>query len=135
MTRVLAFGVFDGLHPGHLAFLTQARRLGDELTVVVTRDAAAAQEKGRLPRIPLRDRVRLVAALRVVDRAIPGDPPNRYGACLKRLKPDVIAVGYDQRWDAAAFEKRLSALGLPNTRVVRLREYGGHRYHSRMLMR
>lgn len=131
--RVLAFGVFDGLHPGHLALLEHARQFGDELVVVVTRDAAAEREKGRKPRIPLRERMRLVASLRVVDRVIPGDPPNRYGTCLKRLKPDTIAVGYDQRWDAVAFRKRLVALGLPKTRVVRLKAYRGSRYHSSIL--
>ncbi|MBI4142324.1 adenylyltransferase/cytidyltransferase family protein [Candidatus Uhrbacteria bacterium] len=133
MRRILAFGVFDGLHPGHLTFLAQARRLGDALTVVLTRDAVAARAKGRKPRIPFRERMRLVAALRVVDAVVAGDPPRRYGACLKRLKPDVVAVGYDQMHDLRKFRTRLRALGLPKTRVVRLKEHHGHRYHSSKL--
>ena len=133
MTRILAFGVFDGLHPGHLAFLEQAKWLGDELVVVVTRDAAATRGKGRRPRIPLRERMRLIAALRVVDRVVAGDPPKRYGACLKAMKPDVIAIVFDQRCDISAFKERLRALALSATRVVRLKEYKGHRYHSSRL--
>ena len=133
MTRVLAFGVFDLLHPGHLAFLKQARRLGDELVVVVTRDAVAEREKGRRPRLTARERVRLVADIRWVDRVVLGDPPHRYFTVLRRMKPDVIALGYDQPCDISAFHTVLRSLGLPRTRIVRLKEYQGHRYHSSKL--
>lgn len=133
MQRILAFGVFDGLHPGHLAFLKQARQLGDELVVVVTRDDIAEREKGRRPRILARDRVRLVAAVRMVDRVVLGDLPSTYGAVLRRLKPSIIAMGYDQRCDLPEFRARLRSLGLPTTRIIRLKEYQGHRYHSNQL--
>lgn len=131
MKRVVVFGVFDLLHPGHLAFLGQARRLGDELVVVVTRDDAAKREKGRRTQLTTRERVGLVAGVRWVGHAVMGDPPHRYFSVLRRLKPDIIALGYDQPCDIPAFWRTLASLGLPETRVVRLKEYKGHRYHSR----
>ncbi len=133
MRRVLAFGVFDLIHPGHLAFLRQAKRLGDELVVVVTRDDAAEREKGRRPRLNARERMGLVAGVRWVDRVVIGDPPQRYFTVIRRLKPDIIALGYDQPCDIPAFRNVLRSLGLPKTRVVRLREYKGHRYHTSKL--
>lgn len=134
MTRILAFGVFDLLHPGHLAFLKQARRLGNELVVVVTRDDVAKQEKGRRPRLSVRERMALVAGVRWVDRVVMGDPPQRYFSVIRRLKPDIIALGYDQPCDISSFRKTLRSLGLPHTRIVRLKEYKGHRYHSSRLV-
>lgn len=135
MTHVIAFGVFDLLHPGHLAFLKQARRLGDELVVVVARDDVAEREKGRRPRLTVRERMQLVVGVRWVDRAVIGDPPDRYFSMLRRLKPDIIALGYDQSCDVAAFRHTLTTLGLPKTRVVRLRKYADGRHHSRELVR
>ncbi|MDP3770935.1 MAG: adenylyltransferase/cytidyltransferase family protein [bacterium] len=133
MKRVLAFGVFDLIHPGHLAFLRQARRLGDELIVVVTRDDAAEREKGRRPRLTVRERMGLVAGVRWVDRVVIGDPPHRYFSVLRLLKPDVIALGYDQPCDIPAFRRTLASLGLPAPRVVRLRAHAGGRYHTSVL--
>ncbi|MDO8598936.1 MAG: adenylyltransferase/cytidyltransferase family protein [bacterium] len=135
MIRVVVFGVFDLLHPGHFAFLRQAKRLGDELIVVVTRDDAAAREKGRRPRLTVRERMQLVSGVRWVDRAVIGDPPDRYFAVLRRLKPDIIALGYDQPCDVPAFRSTLITLGLLKTRVVRLRKYSDGRHHSRALVR
>ncbi|HTD81915.1 MAG TPA: adenylyltransferase/cytidyltransferase family protein, partial [Thermoplasmata archaeon] len=45
MVRVMATGVFDLLHPGHVAFLREAKALGDELVVVVARDSTAKRFK------------------------------------------------------------------------------------------
>lgn len=144
VSKVLAFGVFDGLHPGHIVFLRQAKRLGDrkrpqvsfsgtELIVVVTRDDVAEREKGRRPLLFVRERMELVAGVRWVDRVVMGDPPQRYFSVICRLKPDVIVAGYDQPCDIPAFRSTLRSLGLPHTRIIRLKEYQGHRYHSSRL--
>ncbi|TAL20672.1 FAD synthase [Patescibacteria group bacterium] len=94
--RVVAFGVFDLLHPGHLRFLEQARKLGTELVVVVTRDARARREKGRAPVLSEMERLSMVRALKCVDRAILGDKPG-VNLILRRLKPEMIALGHDQQ--------------------------------------
>ena len=77
MIRVLATGVFDILHPGHVHFLTEAKKLGDELVVVVARDSVAQKMK-RLPFIPENIRVAMVGSLKPVDRAILGVEGNIY---------------------------------------------------------
>lgn len=94
--RVVAFGVFDLLHPGHIAFLTAARALGDELVVVVTRDKRVRAEKGKQPVFNERERLQMLTALRVVDRAVLGDPPGKWHV-LKTVRPTIVAVGHDQQ--------------------------------------
>ena len=133
VSRALAFGVFDLIHPGHLSFLRQAKQLGDELVVVVTRDDVAEREKGRRPRLAVRERMQLVSGVRWVDRAVVGDPPDKYFTVIRRLRPDVIVVGYDQPCDIMSFRRTIQSLGLPRTRIVRLKEHKGHRYHSSAL--
>ena len=103
------------------------------MVVVIARDAAVEREKGRRPRLTAAARVELVAGVRWVDRVIIGDPPKRYFSVIRRWKPDVIVVGYDQVCDIPAFQKTLSSLGLTETRVVRLKAYKGDRYHARKL--
>ena len=49
MTTVMCFGTFDTLHPGHLYFLRECRRYGDNLVVVIARDATVAKVKGKKP--------------------------------------------------------------------------------------
>jgi FAD synthetase len=93
---VLVFGVFDILHLGHLSFFERARRQGSELVVVVARDARVAAEKGRAPVFSESERLKMVKALRIVDRAILGDPPGKCGM-LKKLKPDIVVLGHDQK--------------------------------------
>ncbi len=95
MKRVVVFGVFDLLHPGHLYFLQQAKKCGDYLTVVVTRDARVQAEKKRKPVFNERERLQMISALQVVDHAVLGDKVGEW-TILKKLKPDVVCVGHDQ---------------------------------------
>jgi glycerol-3-phosphate cytidylyltransferase len=67
--RVLALGVFDLLHVGHLRYLQQARALGDHLTVGVATDAISMASKGKRPVVPEQERLEIVSALACVDRA------------------------------------------------------------------
>jgi len=127
---VIAFGVFDLLHPGHLRFLRAAKRLGGRLTVVVTRDASAQKEKGRRPVLRERERLEMVGALQSVDRAVLGDA----GAptVVRRLRPDVIAVGYDQDPRHPKLLAQLGALRR-RPRVVRIPPHLPSRFHSKLL--
>lgn len=116
--RVLASGVFDVLHPGHLHYLTKAAGTGDHLSVVVTSDGHAEKTK-RPPRHPATDRVALVGALRVVDDSFIGADPYDLAATIKQAKPDVIALGYDQPFDEGELAQELAALGC-TVEVVRI---------------
>lgn len=106
----MAVGVFDLLHPGHLHYLEEARRLGDELVVVVSTDAQARRRKRTLV-LPEAVRLRLVRALKPVDEAVLGDPEDQLRS-VERLRPDVIALGYDDYHDVEELRKRLAERGL-----------------------
>ena len=95
---VLASGVFDLLHLGHVRFLEEAKKAGGsnaELIVIVARDKTVQERKGRKPVVPESQRCALVASLKVVDKAILGYEDFNMGEVIERINPDVIALGYD----------------------------------------
>ncbi len=120
MKRVMATGVFDILHLGHLHFLMEAKGLGDELVVVVATDATVRKHKHE-PITPEKMRVELVGALKPVDRALLGREGDMLEIVLQ-VKPDIIALGYDQQFEEKDLEKRLAEKGL-KVKVVRLHKF------------
>jgi len=117
VVRVMATGVFDLLHPGHLYFLTEARKLGDELVVVVARDQTARRLKHE-PYVPEHVRREMVEALKPVDRAVLGSATDIYETVV-RERPTIIALGYDQVWNEKEVERECARRGVP-VRVVRI---------------
>mgnify|MGYP001772738911 CR=1 FL=1 len=109
--RVLVGGVFDILHPGHIAFLSEAASLG-EVYVVVARDETVKQTKGHYPVLTEEERLLIVRSLKQVREAFLGEYPPDYRSALMRVKPDVVLLGYDQAWMREEIEKACSELGL-----------------------
>lgn len=131
-STVLATGVFDILHPGHIKFLEESKRRGGRgarLVVVVARDRTVRQRKGRNPTLPEEQRLAMVRALRVVDRAILGHPKLDLLGVLREEKPDLVAVGYDQDQIKSAVKNVITKANLP-IRVVQIREFGPSRLNS-----
>jgi FAD synthetase len=129
---VLATGVFDLLHLGHLRFLEESKKKGgprSKLVVVVARDKTVFRRKGKAPVIPEDQRRELVAALRVVDLAILGREEIDLLGILKEVKPDVVCVGYDQDEIRTAVTRLIRNQGLP-IRVVRVRRFGPTGFNS-----
>ena len=93
---VMTFGTFDLLHPGHLHYLSEAKKLGDYLITIVARDATVERLKWRKPRESEEARVKKLQESGVVDEVILGVPLDYY-AVIKEIKPDVLYFGYDQR--------------------------------------
>jgi len=94
---VFTNGCFDLLHPGHVDYLEQARALGDRLVVGLNDDASVRRLKGpSRPINPLRDRARMLAALRSVDLVVPFDEDTPL-QLIRTLAPDVLAKGGDYR--------------------------------------
>jgi FAD synthetase len=103
---VLASGVFDLLHLEHVKFLEEAKKAGGknaELIVIIARDSTVEGNKGSKPVMPENQRRALVESLKVVDEAVLGFEKFDIGDAIDRIKPDVIALGYDQ----AAMERRV----------------------------
>ena len=108
---VLANGVFDLLHVGHLRYLGAARALGDVLFVGVNGDAAVRRLKGPgRPLMPAAERVELLAALRPVDHVVlfEEDTADRLVALLR---PHVHAKGTDYTPDSVPEAASVKAVG------------------------
>jgi FAD synthetase len=117
--------VFDLLHLGHVKFLEEAKKAGGknaELLVIVARDSTVQRMKGRKPIMPEDQRRSLVESLRVVDEAVLGTEDFDIGDVIDRVKPDVIALGYDQTEMEARVCEYVNKRGL-RVRVVRLGKF------------
>lgn len=127
MKRVLVFGTFDLIHPGHVRFLKAARRRGDHLTVVVARDESVRKEKGRRPTFTLKERMEILHGIRWVDHVVAGDRVGEWSV-IQRIKPDVICVGYDQ-------DPHHPALRLLRTkpRITQLPKFRARRHKSSLI--
>ena len=120
--RVMVFGCFDLLHLGHAFFFRKAKKLGGgkaRLFVVVARDANAKRAKGKKPFFNEKERASLLKALRCVDRVVLGGKKDLF-AVLRKVKPDVVVLGFDQRVDERKLKQKIKEFGL-KTKVKRLR--------------
>jgi cytidyltransferase-like protein len=93
---VLAGGVFDIIHPGHIYTLSKAKEFGDVLIVSVARNLTVLKFKNKLPINDEKVRKELVSSLKYVDLALLGSEVNIFET-VERVKPDVIVLGYDQK--------------------------------------
>jgi len=120
MVKVMATGTFDLLHMGHIYYLKEAKKLGDELVVVIARDSTVRRLKHE-PVTPEDMRLNLIKELKMVDEALLGHEDDMYSV-LKEIKPDIIALGYDQIHDEKKIEQELRKRKLA-AKVVRLPKY------------
>jgi len=95
-TRVVVFGIFDGVHDGHRDFFRQARQYGDELIAIVGRDEIAITLKGKKSKHSEVERLAMLKQEKLVDDAILGDRKLSTYTVLVRCNPDVVCLGYDQ---------------------------------------
>lgn len=122
MRKVMVFGSFDGLHEGHRFMLSQAKIFGDFLSVVVARDSTMERTKGQCPTQGEEQRVEALRAVEGVDEVLLGDPFDPY-RIIEQQKPDVIALGYDQRSFDANLAFELHRRGCAHTEIVRIPSY------------
>lgn len=122
MAKVMATGTFDLLHLGHIYYLKEAKKLGDYLIVVVATDTTVR----RLKHEPINNeqiRLNLIKELKMVDEAYLGHEDDMY-KIVKEVKPDVIALGFDQIHDDETIKSELKKRGI-KAKVARLSEYTG----------
>lgn len=117
--RVLVGGVFDILHVGHIHFLKHAKELGDELIVIVAHDETVRAQKRRDPVNPAEDRAELLRAIRYVDEVYIGTPGTIDLSLVKKINPDVIAIGPDQNFDSERLKEELRKNGI-KAEVIRI---------------
>jgi len=116
---VMTGGAFDILHPGHIETLEQARALGDALIVSVARDSTFEKNKKRKPQHNELLRRKLVSAVRSVDAGVLGSETDIFETVLL-LRPDIIALGYDQSHNESKILAEVQKRGL-DVKVVRLK--------------
>lgn len=131
MKRVLVFGTFDGLHRGHISFFEQAKKLGDYLAVVVARDVTVNEVKGHFPKRSELLRLRAVRQCKLVNEAVLGNIGNPY-EIIKKIKPDIIGLGYDQQTFTENLTEALRTAGI-GAKVIRLKPFSAETYHSSVI--
>ena len=115
---VLAGGVFDIIHPGHIHTLNAAKALGDVLVVAIATDKTAEKMKKRPPLHDQELRRELVSCLTMVDSAIVGHE-NDIFETVKEIKPDIIVLGYDQVHQEKFIDDGCERINL-DVKIVRL---------------
>ncbi len=118
LTVVLAGGVFDIIHPGHIHTLNSAKSLGDVLLVVVATNQTAEKMKKRIPLHNQEQRQNLVNSLSMVDLCVIGHEGDIFKT-VEFVKPEIIALGYDQIHQEKFITDGCKKLNL-NVKVARL---------------
>lgn len=131
MTKVMVTGSFDLLHKGHLHAFKEAKRHGDQLIVVLAKDTTILREKGHRPYHAERKRLENVRKLPMVDKAILGNKRDKL-SILRTIKPDVLALGYDQKIPLLKLKAYIKRHNLP-TKIVRLHSHYPNIYKSSII--
>ena len=123
---VLASGAFDLVHYGHIRFLEEAKKAGGEnsrLIVIVARDKTVERLKGKAPVVPEDQRRAVVESLKPVDEAFLGYEDLSFIDTIERIKPSIIAIGYDQRGIEEGLREVIKDGGL-DVRIVKIGRFG-----------
>jgi FAD synthetase len=132
MKTVMTFGTFDIFHEGHINFLQQAGKFGNFLIVVIARDETVGRLKGSRPENSERDRKEKIVNNRLADKVVLGSLRDKY-ALIRKYRPDIICLGYDQEFFIDALEPELEKCGLEKTKIVRLEPHQPDKYKSSKL--
>ena len=127
----MAFGTFDRLHPGHEYFLRQSKKQGNCLIVVIARDSTVKRIKGNLPHNKEKQRQNAVRSLNLADKIVMGSMTDKFAA-VKKYRPDIICLGYDQINFVDLLISAIKKYKL-NTKVIRLKPFKPHKYKSSIL--
>ena len=131
MKTVMCAGTFDTIHPGHLFYLSEAKKHGSRLIVVVARDETSKSFKGKKPIHNEKERLEAVRTLEIVDGAVLGRHGDIF-SIIGEIKPDVICLGYDQKIQKQQLEDELKKRGL-KAEVIRIDAYMPHMYKSSII--
>jgi len=130
---VTIFGVFDGIHEGHLVFINDAKSKGDKLVAIVARDSVVEKLKGKAPTNSEAIRIKALLEVHDIDQVFLGDIEEGTYNVLKEIKPDVIYLGYDQQ---ALFDNISEAIEkgvLPEIELVYGKPHKGDTLHSSII--
>ncbi len=132
-TKIMIFGTFDGLHRGHLNFFKQARGLAKNpfLIVSIARDKNVKRIKNKLPEFKEIERMNLVKKSKLVDKTVLAGIKYYLPHILKE-SPDIIALGYDQKYYVEDLKKDLKNNKI-SLQIIRLKPYKENIYKNSLL--
>lgn len=131
----MLFGTFDTVHEGHRDLFRQAKQHAERLIVSVARTENILRLKGRLPVHSEKERLAVVRQEPLVDKSFLGQIRDPFQV-IKREKPDMIALGYDQTHALAQFlPDKLKNMGLNRIRIVRLEPFKPAIYKSSKILK
>lgn len=136
VTKILVTGTFDILHPGHLQFFSKVRSLASssELWVVVARDSSVQEFKKRAPILSENYRKKMLQSIKLVDHVILGNEGKDKLKIVEEIRPDILALGYDQWINPVTLQEELIKRGL-HTKVIQMEKYGDSDYSSSTFIR
>ncbi|MDX9913348.1 MAG: DNA alkylation repair protein [Candidatus Moranbacteria bacterium] len=132
MKKVMVFGTFDIFHKGHISFLKQAIVYGDYLIVVVARDKTVRAVKGAWSQNKEDNRLQTIKDSSLASEVVLGSQTNKYSA-IKKYQPDVICLGYDQKFFIDNLREELKKIDLEKTKIIKLKPYKPGIYKSSKL--
>ncbi len=130
---VVIFGVFDGIHEGHLAFIDEAKKEGNHLVAIVARDEIVKELKGKLPQHNEVERIKTLLEVEGIDLVLLGDPKIGTYNILKEVKPDVVFLGYDQKPLYENLTQTIKNGNFPDMEVIFGNPYKPEIFHSSIL--
>ncbi len=125
--RVMGFGTFDALHPGHSFYLMELKKMGDHLTVVIARDKSVERIKGNPPHFKEAERLKAVKALGIADEVVMGSETDFY-AVIRTHHPNVLGFGYDQSVNLKAIKR-----AFPDLEMKRVSPHHPEKFKSSLI--
>jgi len=131
--KIMVFGTFDGLHEGHLNLFKQIKKLSKNPFIVVSiaRDKNVFRIKGKYPKLNEKHRVNLLLDSKIADKVVFSGLKNHIPHIVKE-RPDIIALGYDQKAYVKNLRKDLKERGLL-VKIIRLKPYKEKIYKNSLL--
>lgn len=118
--KVMIAGTFDLIHPGHIALIKEASKLG-AVTAIIGTDNIVYKLKGRKPVIPEEQRVFMVSQLKNIREAVLGYESLDFSRLIKDIAPDIIFLGPDQGPSEEVLQEMINKAGI-NVFIKRMSE-------------
>ena len=129
----MVFGVFDGLHEGHEVFLRQTQEHAEHLIVVVATNESVLNLKGVPPHTDIQERI--IAIQNFLPRAevLVGDAIMGSYDVIKKEKPELILLGYDQTVLKIDLENKIMDATIPPVKILVLKPHRPDEFHSSIM--
>ena len=129
----MVFGTFDGLHRGHISFFKQAKNLAKNsfLIVSIARDRNVFKIKGKYPKKKEQARMLLVKKCKLAHKVVLSGVKD-YLPHIIKARPDIIALGYDQKAYVKNLKLNLKRRGIA-VKIIRLKPYKEKIYKNHLL--